>query len=177
MMQLTPMEIRRQDFKKNFKGYNPDEVRAFLEGLAGQLESVLSEKDALAMEARELKIRLEKYEKLERTLQDMLMHSQRTVEEAKTGAERQASILVKEAEITASEIKKNAERDLEEIKRSTALLKEQKKMYLLKFRTLVKTQADLLALLESDDVAAAKTPKVNLLGGEPDSRGSAAPSA
>jgi cell division initiation protein len=166
MIPLTPMEIRRHTFKKGFKGYDTDEVNLFVETMAARLEEILGEKEGLLSEIKEIKIRLEKYEKLEQTLQDMLLHSQKTVEEAKTHAERQSSLFIREAEVRASEIKKNAEHDLEELKKSIAVLKDQKKMFLLKFRTLVKSQTDMLTLLENDDVPQARKAQVNLLSGE-----------
>jgi len=163
MISLTPMEIHRHTFKKGFKGYDVDEVNHFMEIIAGQLEALLSEKEGLSSEVRELKVRLEKYEKLEQTLQEMLIHSQKTVDEAKTHAERQSSIIIKEAEIKASETKKESENELEELKKSITILKEQKKMYLVKFRTLVKSQVDMLNLLEAYDPGTAKKNQVNLL--------------
>lgn len=166
MISLTPMEIRRHTFKKGFKGYNVDEVNYFVETVAGQMEAVLGEKEGLASEARELKVRLEKYEKLEQTLQEMLLHSQKTVEEAKTHAERQSAIILKEAAVEAREIKKSTEQELEELKKSITILKEQKKMYLVKFRTLVKSQSDMLNLLETYDPGTARKTHVNLLAGE-----------
>jgi len=166
MIPLTPMEIRRHAFRKGFKGYDVDEVNHFVETMAARLEEVLGEKEGLSSELKELRTRLEKYEKLEQTLQDMLLHSQKTVEEAKTHAERQASLVIREAEVRASEIKKNAEHDLEELKKSIYVLKDQKRMFLLKFRTLVKSQTDMLMLLESDDAPPARKAQVNLLSGE-----------
>ena len=38
-MKLTPLEIRKMDFAKSLRGYNTDEVRAFLEIVAEQVEA------------------------------------------------------------------------------------------------------------------------------------------
>lgn len=166
MISLTPMEIRHHTFKKRFKGFDVDEVNHFVETAAGCLESALLEKEGLTSEVRELRVRLEKYEKLEQTLQEMLLQSQKTVEETKSNAERQAAIVIKEAEIKAQEIKKETEHELEEMKKSIVILKEQKKMYLLKFRTLVKSQADMLNLLEAYDPNVGRKGQMNLMTGE-----------
>jgi cell division initiation protein len=165
MIPLTPMEIRRQTFKKGFKGYDADEVNHFVEMMAAQIEETVSGKEGLATELKEARGRLEKYEKLEQTLQDMLIHSQKTVEEAKTHADRQGTLIVREAEVRAFEIKQNAEKELEDLKKSITILKEQRTMYLLKFRTLVKSQLDMLTLLEAEESAAGKKMAVNLLSG------------
>jgi cell division initiation protein len=160
------MEIRRHAFRKGFKGYDVDEVNHFVETMAAQLEAILGEKEGLLSETRELKSRLEKYEKLEQTLQDMLLHSQKTVEEAKTHAERQATLITREAEVKAMDIKKNAEREAEELKKSIVILKEQRKMFLIKFRTLIKSQADMLLLLEAENAGTVKLSDVSPVAGD-----------
>lgn len=158
-MQLSPMDIRRHTFTKSFQGFDRDEVTHFVEMVAGTTEALASERDALSAQVSELKGSLEKYEKIERTLQEMLLQSQKTVEEARTNAERESMIIVREAEIRASEIKKSAERDLDEMKRSITILRDQKKIYLVKFRTLIKSQIEMLTLLETGEASGPRRPK------------------
>ena len=40
-MPITPLEIRKQEFKKKVRGYDPHEVREFLELIATELEELL----------------------------------------------------------------------------------------------------------------------------------------
>jgi cell division initiation protein len=55
-MKITPLEIRQKAFEKNFRGYNQDEVNAFLQILSQEWERVLDE-------SKELRIKLEACER------------------------------------------------------------------------------------------------------------------
>src|SRR5215204_3964512 len=55
-MKITPLEIRQKAFEKNFRGYNQDEVNAFLQTLSQEWERV-------ADEGKELRLKLEATER------------------------------------------------------------------------------------------------------------------
>ncbi len=55
-MKITPLEIRQKNFEVNFRGYNKDEVHAFLLSLSQEWERLMDE-------SRELRIKLEASEK------------------------------------------------------------------------------------------------------------------
>lgn len=55
-MKITPLEIRQKTFEKNFRGYEKDEVNAFLLTLSQEWERILDE-------SKELRIKLEAAEK------------------------------------------------------------------------------------------------------------------
>ena len=42
-MRITPLDIRQKTFEKNFRGYEKDEVNAFLLTLSQEWERVLDE--------------------------------------------------------------------------------------------------------------------------------------
>ncbi|MBC8042900.1 MAG: DivIVA domain-containing protein [Rhizobacter sp.] len=46
-MRLTPIEIKKQEFKQGFRGFETEEVKAFLETIARQWEELVSENDKL----------------------------------------------------------------------------------------------------------------------------------
>ena len=55
-MKITPLEIRQKAFEKNFRGYNQDEVNAFLQTLSQEWER-------MADESKELRFKLEACER------------------------------------------------------------------------------------------------------------------
>ncbi|MFH0920461.1 MAG: DivIVA domain-containing protein [Fibrobacterota bacterium] len=149
-MPMTAMDIRRQTFKTGFKGYRTDEVGHFLEMVADRFEELMKERDEHAGRISGLERELAKYEKLETTLHNMMQSSQKTLEESKVQAQHEATLIVREAEVRAEEIKRDAEKALKEIRDSSTVLKEQKNTFIVKFRTLIKSQLDLLHLMDSD---------------------------
>jgi len=144
------MDIRRQTFKTGFKGYNSEEVNQFLEMMAARFEEMTKEKDEQTGKISGLERELAKYEKLEKTLHEMMLNSQKTLEESKLHAQHESNLIVREAEVRAEEIKRDAEKALKEIRDTLTILKEQKNTFIVKFRTLIKSQLDLLHLMDSD---------------------------
>ena len=156
MAQLTPIDIRHRTFLKTFKGYSKDEVDSFIDQIASAFEETIKEREIIAARNNELVASLNRYEQIEKTMQDMLIHAQTTSESTKQQAERDAAIIVREAELRAESIKKEAENELEELRRSILVLRDQKKTFLIKFRTLIKSQIEMLQLLETGETSALK---------------------
>ncbi len=40
-MKITPLDIRKQEFKAGFKGYDKNEVNVFLEMIAKEMEELI----------------------------------------------------------------------------------------------------------------------------------------
>lgn len=142
------MDIRRQTFKNAFKGYQTDEVNQFLDLVASRFEEIMKERDEAIGKTAGLQRELSKYEKLEQTLHEMLLNSQKTLEDAKAQAQAESKLIIREAEVRSDEIKRDAEKALKEIHDSLIILQEQKNAFIVKFRTLIKSQLDLLHLME-----------------------------
>lgn len=116
-MKLTPQEILTQKFNMKSKGYDKDEVTAFLGQVAEMLENDALEKDELKKEVDRLKKFLAKFEKREDILRDTLIAAQKFSEEIKLNARREAELMIKEAEIKADDIigsAMNRQRELRE---------------------------------------------------------------
>jgi cell division initiation protein len=99
-MRITPHDIRQQQFTvRMFRGFDPQEVDAFLEDVADDYEALLKEtqllKEQLAAQEERQRGVLER----ERTLQETLVTTQRLVEEMKAAAKREADLIVREAEL------------------------------------------------------------------------------
>jgi len=50
MQDLTPLEIQKQTFTRNLKGYNLDEVRAYLHSWPKEIERLLKDIDRMGRE-------------------------------------------------------------------------------------------------------------------------------
>ena len=103
-MNITPIEIRQKEFERHFRGYDKDEVNAFLHTLSQAWERLL-------LENREKTARLEKAEKdidKVREVEGALFRTLRTAEDTSTG-------IVTKAQQEAEEIQQQAERQRQEI--------------------------------------------------------------
>lgn len=104
-MRISPQDIRQQQFsQKMFKGYEPQEVDAFLDDVAEDYESLLKE---LALLKEQLAAREERdrgVTERERVLQETLVTTQRLVEDMKAAARRDADLVVREAELRGEKL-------------------------------------------------------------------------
>jgi cell division initiation protein len=100
-MRITPHDIRQQQFSsKILKGYDPQEVDAFLDDVAEDYEAVLKEVALLKEQIAAQEERARGVTERERTLQDTLVTTQRLVDEMKNNARREAELILREAELS-----------------------------------------------------------------------------
>jgi cell division initiation protein len=155
-LKLTPLDIKKQEFKKAIRGYDAIEVETFLEMVAEEFEAVIREKNSLQDEALKLKTQLRDYQNVEKALQDTLMTAQQSIAESRQNSQRQADLIVREAEIKAEKILEDAKFKLAELKNELVLVKSQKESFARRLRHLLTSQMDLIDVLESDDMGYGK---------------------
>ncbi len=108
-MRITPLEIRQKDFEKKLRGYDKDEVNAFLQSLSNEWERILDEN-------KETKIRLDQAEKEVQKLREVensLFKTLKTAEDTGANLIDQAN---KAAELHMKETDMQAEALLSESK-------------------------------------------------------------
>ena len=150
-MKLTPLDIRKQTFKKKgMGGLDPAEVQAFLEMVGTELAELIRENTSLAERLQGLDGKIEDYRRMEKTLQDTLMSAQKTSDELRENAERRAELLLREAQFKADQIIGEARARLMDLQRQIADLKNLRSSYLAKFRSLLESHMDMLQFQEMD---------------------------
>jgi cell division initiation protein len=109
-MRISPQDIRQQQFSvRMFRGFEPQEVDAFLEDIADEYETLLKESQLLKEQVTAQEERQRGVLELEKTLQDTLLTTQRLVEEMKTAARREADEIRSAAKHEADLIVREAE--------------------------------------------------------------------
>ena len=117
-MKITPLEIRQKDFEKKLRGYDKDEVQAFLYSLSGEWEHMIDEN-------KEYKIKLELAEKEVRKLREVessLFKTLKTAEDTGANLVDQAN---KAAELHMKETQMKADALLQESKQKAKAVIEQ----------------------------------------------------
>jgi cell division initiation protein len=116
-MRLSPLDIRQQQFTvRMFRGFDPQEVDAFLEDVAEDYEAALRETTLLKEQLGALEERSRGLAEREKALQDTLLTTQKLAEDMKEAARREAQLLVREAEL-------RGEKMLEEIRAEEASIR------------------------------------------------------
>ncbi len=123
MQNLTPLEIQKQTFSRVLKGYNADEVRAYLHLVAEEIERLLRENDRLSRDSAMLREDLEDHSNRERILKDTLLSAQKVAEDLTANARKEAELIVKDAELLSDRVIGQAMQRVGEIERSITDLK------------------------------------------------------
>ncbi len=160
-MKLTPLEIRKQSFRKTMRGFDPEEVRVFLDMAADEYEKVLQENGMLSEKVRYLNERLEEYHHLEKTLQSSILTAERAAADSRERSRLEAETVVNDAHVRAERILEDSRGRLRQLSEQIRRLTTQKDLYVQGFRSLLDAQAqfldghleDLGAIGELDDRA------------------------
>ena len=115
-MNLTPFDIRKQEFGKSLLGgCNQNKVEGFLGIVADEVEKLLRERAGLRDQVERLEASLKQYTNLEQTLQDTLTTAQKAMDDARTNAHQQAAMIVREGETKSKQLVSGAQKDAERI--------------------------------------------------------------
>ncbi len=150
-MRLTPLDIKKQEFKNTFRGYDPLEVDTFLEMVADEYEELQNERNQLTNEILTLRTQLKDYQQVEHTLKQTLMNAQESVNRARVNTEKEANLIIHEAELKAEKILERARRDLEKMKNELIIVRSQKESFAKRLKHLLESQIELIKVLEIDD--------------------------
>jgi len=151
-LRLTPLDIKKQEFKRTMRGYDPEEVNAFLEMVAEEFETLHREKNRLDDETLKLRTQLHDYQEVERTLKQTLMNAQESMQLSRDNSKREADLIMREAELQAEKIVDDARRRLAELKNELLVVRAQKDSFARRLRHLLESQLELIGVLELDDL-------------------------
>lgn len=149
-MRVTPLDIRKQEFRKTMRGLDSDEVYAFLNTVADEYEAVLSDNKKLREHIVELEERLKEYKRIETNLRNTLLTAEKLTAEAKENARREAGLILREAEVDAEKAAETIRAHTMQLRREILELKKQKDNYLTRLKTLLDSHRRVLEGFEED---------------------------
>lgn len=169
-MKLTPLDIHHKEFRNALRGYNPEEVDDFLDGVADEFERLFKENIDLSEKLEAAGARVRAYSDMERTLQNTMVAAQTSADDIRARAEAEATRVLSEAESKAQEIVGTS---LEEKQRSqveTARMQAAEEEFRTRFRLML--QDYLVAVeepaREADDETAAVSASAPVVAPEPE---------
>src|SRR5262245_38948808 len=151
-LRLTPVDIRKQEFKRAVRGYDKDEVDTFLEMVAEEFEAMLRERERLQEETVRVRTQLQDYQEIERTLKMALKSADASLHQTAENAKRQAETIVREAEVQAEKTLHDTKTRLADLKNELLLVRAQKDSFARRLRHLLESQLELIGVLEMDDL-------------------------
>ncbi|MFA7359685.1 MAG: DivIVA domain-containing protein [Candidatus Kapaibacterium sp.] len=111
-MIISSKDIKKRDFKKSLRGYDTDEVDAFLETVSNHYEKLIVENRNQAERIKSLLQDIDIYKENELNLQRAIIKSQDLGEQIVENAKRKSELIVREAELNARNVKHNLEDEI-----------------------------------------------------------------
>lgn len=169
-MSMKPLEIRRKEFARSFRGYNAEQVEDFLETVADEYERIYTENLKINEEISNVRERLEQFEELEGSIREALVHAEkaagdlresarREAESMRMNATREAELTVREAKSRANQILADSSEKIERARESYEALKEAKEKFASDFRRLLRSY---LEVMDNAEIASAKEVEASL---------------
>jgi cell division initiation protein len=96
---ITVVDIQHRTFKRALQGYDRTDVDKFLDEIIESLEDEATARAALEAEIADLKERISHFKAMEESLQSTLLLAQRTADEVKAAAHKEADLIKQEARL------------------------------------------------------------------------------
>jgi cell division initiation protein len=103
-MRITPLEIRQKTFEKNFRGYEKEEVQAFLITLSQEWERVLDENKELRFKFEATEKEIQKLREVETSLYRTLKTAEDTGASVVEQARKAAELHLRESQLKADQL-------------------------------------------------------------------------
>src|SRR5213594_4950090 len=144
---LTPLDIRKQEFRKSLRGYDKLGVEDFRMRVADALERAIRERQVLEERVSALTEQLRVFREREKAMNEALVAAQQLRQDTRAAAEREGQVIVREAVAEAKRLLDEARSAENVVQAKMAETERQFQQYMGGFRALLERQlAELRAL-------------------------------
>lgn len=149
-------------FNRILRGYDPEEVNAFLDQVIARVELMVSDIEKKDKEIKELKDRLagisdmqeklSQYERMEDTLNRAILMAQKSSDQMKLSAHRESELLLEDAKSNASRIVNEALLRAEKIENESITLKRNVNIFKRRLKDIIESQLDVIEEIDKVDL-------------------------
>ena len=145
---LTPLDIRKQEFRKSLRGYETLAVEDFRIRVADALERANRDRQVLEERVSALTEQLRVFREREHAMNDALVAAQQLRLETRDSAEREGQVIVREAQAEAKRLLDEAKTAQSAVAARMAETERQFQQYVGGFRALLERQLAELRVLD-----------------------------
>lgn len=149
-------------FNRALRGYDPEEVNAFLDKVIKQLEIIIAsnkQKDkkivelaTLANENEKLKEKIRQYERMEGTLNKAIIMAQKTSDQMRFTAQQESELIISDAKKNANRIVNDALIEAEKTEREVAMLRRNISIFKKKVKGIIESQLEIVDELDHTEL-------------------------
>lgn len=158
MNKITPVDVQHRSFKKVLQGYDRSEVDQFLDEIIETLEDEAHRRAALEADIADLKERISHFKAMEESLQNTLVLAQRTADEVKASAHKEADLIREQARLAAEREIANYNDAIAEVRREHQRASEATEKARSELRSILMTHLSLLERETNVGISAAPKP-------------------
>ncbi len=126
-MNVSPLDLRQQRFRRAFRGYDRVEVASFLSAVADDYEQALRDADNLRQDLARMEAVLNEHREREKDLRTTLVTAQRVADDIKVQADLEAKRIIREAEGRSDLLLDKTQARLDDVQREIDGLKLKRK--------------------------------------------------
>jgi DivIVA domain-containing protein len=155
---LTALDVRRYDFGRSLRGYDPERVEQFRTQVAEELERLSRQNQDLESKARSFHEQLRAFRDRDKALNEALVSAQQLRADIREQAERESQIILREAQLEADRNLEFARAELSRMEDAIIALDRTRRAFLAQMRVMVERQLAELMAAESAPTPVTRTP-------------------
>lgn len=169
-MSLTVDQINNKSFNTKMRGYNPEEVQAFVQEVSQTVQQLVTENNNLREQVRANDSKIKYFSDLKDSLNKSILVAQEAADKVKNNAKREADIMIREAQKQATDIVSEANDKSNQVIEDAAAstkkltsetndLRKQTRIFRQRLQVMLESQLEVIKssewdkLLESDDLS------------------------
>lgn len=149
MERLKPIDLENIALPTSFRGYDKAAVLQMLRRAGSEIETLLRRQQELENECERMRQRLAGFETQESTLKDALVLAQKTADETRAAAHKEAELIVESARQQAAEVQQEMRSRINDLRWELERLEIEKRKFLRQFRSLLEQQLQALGDAQS----------------------------
>ena len=143
-MRITPLDIIQKQFTPGRRGYDADEVRAFLDQVRESMEELLKENQRLRETVQRREAEIEELRGSESDIKETLLLARRLSDELQRNARREADVIVGEARLESERILMASADERRNIQEEVVVLRTSKIRLISEVRAVIEAHTRLL---------------------------------
>jgi DivIVA domain-containing protein len=137
---LTPLDVRRYEFGKALRGYDPERVDQFREQVAEELERLARLNQDLDAKAKSFHEQLRAFRERDKAINEALVSAQQLRGEIREQAEKEGQLIIREAKADAEQMLEEARSEIRRMEDQLAALDRARRAYLAQIRVMLERQ-------------------------------------
>lgn len=156
-MGITSLVVSQKEFSTRFRGFDVQEVDAFLEDIARELDQLNHAIETLDEKKHRLNLENQGYRKRENSMKNAMIQSQKVLDQMKENAKKSSQAIIANAEIEAEKILNRAHKRLSQLHSDIIELKRQRIQLEMQISAVLETHSKMLEMTKEENKAADET--------------------